>query len=69
MKKDLKEQEDELRYEDFLEQYRGNSLHVLVEKREELRSTVGSDPVELQAVLDLIEESQCDMDMFADYRR
>ena len=60
--------EEEVLYQEYYEKYQGLSLVALVDRKRELQNVVGSDPIELQALSDLINETQCDMDPYADYK-
>ncbi len=59
-------EQEEIRYEEFYEQYQGDSLASLVERRDELERTVGSDLVELRAIKDVIATMECDMNIFSE---
>lgn len=63
-KKQKNELEDQLRYDDYYEQYEGLSLHILVERRRELKDTPGSDIMELEAIQDIINTMDCDLDPY-----
>ncbi|MBP5399602.1 MAG: hypothetical protein J6Y53_04210 [Alphaproteobacteria bacterium] len=60
--------EEEVLYQEYYEKYQGLSLVALVDRKRELQSVVGSDPVEIRALNDLINETQCDMDPYEDYK-
>ena len=51
-------------YEEYREQYEGESLTVLVDKLNQLERTVGSDQIEIQAIKDVISTMECDMNVF-----
>ena len=57
-------QQEEMLYEEYREQYEGESLTVLVDKLNQLERTVGSDQIEIQAIKDVISTMECDMNVF-----
>ena len=57
---------EEARYQEFCEQYKDESLTVLVDRLNQLERTVGSDQIEIQAIKDTIETMDCDMNPYAE---
>ena len=62
-KDEILEQEEE-RYQEFLEQYEGTSLCVMTERLNELEETPGADLVEIAAIRDLLKDMNCDMNPY-----
>ena len=57
---------EEMRYEEYREQYSSESLTVLVDKVHKLEETPGSDVIEIKAIRDVIATMDCDMNPYVE---
>lgn len=65
-KKEKIEENEEIRYEEYRDEYQGRSLSVLVDRLNELNRAPGSDLVEIQAIKDLLSEMDSEVDPYAE---
>lgn len=65
-KKEKNQIEEEQRYEDFIEEYEGLSMSVLVDKLNALDRTPGADMIEMQAIKDLLSKMDSEVDPYAE---